>query len=220
MILVINKNKKEAAVISDMFNFMGLLSYAATPEEALLEISESYRAILISSPGEISEEELFVESLRALAKDVPVFAIDGREGLYNKTFSNKSAVAVFSEIKEYAAKNGLAIPGDYRSGDIDASICLATPQYSFTPLPFTKTETMITRALIHFSKNPKDAKAIQKYAFRFSRAPEASGIRTHVSIINKKFKNIFGKNLITHTENRGYLILTEKGEELMKLSSN
>jgi hypothetical protein len=52
------------------------------------------------------------------------------------------------------------------------------------------------------------ASEILKYAFRQSRLPDISNVRTHVSVINKKFRAMRGENLIGFEEGRGYVILT------------
>ena len=38
--------------------------------------------------------------------------------------------------------------------------------------------------------------------------PEESGIRTHISIMNKKFREITGRNLTVLTPGEGYRVLT------------
>ena len=49
---------------------------------------------------------------------------------------------------------------------------------------------------------------ILRYAYRESKYPEVSNIRTHISIINKKFRNLSNRNLIEMTFGTGYRILT------------
>ena len=56
MLLIVSKPKIQAEDLSDMMNFMGVLSLAATPTEAIFEISENYRALIVISGEKIEEE--------------------------------------------------------------------------------------------------------------------------------------------------------------------
>ena len=74
MILIINKSKKNARALSDMFYFMGVLSLGVTPKEALSEISPIYKAVIIENPDMLADKEDFVSRLRSYA-NIPIFAI-------------------------------------------------------------------------------------------------------------------------------------------------
>ena len=60
MVLIISTSRKTAEVISDMFYYMGVISYAATPTEALSEFSGLYRAALLVNPEALPDHEDFV----------------------------------------------------------------------------------------------------------------------------------------------------------------
>ena len=85
---------------------------------------------------------------------------------------------------------------------------LKTPLYFGKPLPLTKTEAMILKTLIVTYPRPTSAKEVLKYAFKQNKTPEASNIRTHISVINKKFRAVAERNLIALTVGEGYVILT------------
>ncbi|MBQ9487791.1 MAG: hypothetical protein IJU91_08360, partial [Selenomonadaceae bacterium] len=67
---------------------------------------------------------------------------------------------------------------------------------------------MILRTLILYYPLCVSAKAIIKYAYRPSRAPQLCNIRTHISVMNRKFRMLTGRNLIGPIAGNGYTILT------------
>jgi DNA-binding response OmpR family regulator len=67
---------------------------------------------------------------------------------------------------------------------------------------------MIIRYLIRTYPNPTSAQKILKHAYKASKQPDVSNIRTHISVINKKFRTVAGRSLIEMHENLGYRILT------------
>ena len=218
MILIISKTKRQAAEISDILHFMGIVSSAATPSEALNEISPIYRAVIISEPEKIYDEGDFLRRLRSYASKIPIFSLGEPKSpeLYEANLTpTLSAAKIVSEIMNYTKSHSLDSPGDYRLSGFDLSVSLSTPMYLSKALPFTRTEAMIMRTMAKFYPEPLSAAKIIKYAFRNSRKPEASSIRTHVSSINKKFRKIAERNLITAYNGKGYIILTpEIMEEL------
>ena len=212
MILVIHRNKKDAAAISETFNYMGILSYGTTPNDALAEISLLYRAIIVLEPDAFPAPKDFILRLRAYA-NIPIFAITNSPvsspEIYDDIFTLQGYSAnLVSKIVSKTKKMELSCIGDYRLAGIDATSDKAVIEYFDTPLQFTKTESMILRFLIRSYPHPTNSEAIVKYAFRASRKPETASIRTHISTINKKFREITGRNMITLLENKGYLMMT------------
>lgn len=213
MILIINKSKKDARGLADMFYFMGILTAATTPHEALSEISTSYRAALIMNPNTLADKEDFVRRLRSYA-DIPLFAITKTpdsldEHLFDGIIKTSSYAAVaYRYIRNYTETNGFRNPGSYKLAGINASVELYAPMYFNKALPFTKTETMILRTLIKNYPNPTSSKEILKYAFRQTRLPDISNVRTHISVMNKKYRKITTRNVITLFPGEGYVILT------------
>ena len=215
MLLIISKNKKMARGISEAFHYMSILSYGATPHEALSEISDLYRAVLIINPAEFPDINDYVSRIKSYKGDMPVFAITDLNPLpvyadiFDGVFSNTQFTpALAQKIIDFANKNNRARIGDYYLAGFDACSHTLGIRYFHTPLTLTKTEAMILRYLIRSYPIPQRAESILKYAFKPSRAPEASSIRTHLSLMNKRFEETVGRKMITLEPSRGYIILT------------
>lgn len=213
MILIINKSKKDAHGLSDMFYYMGILAFCATPAEALSEVSTNYRAVIIMNPNSLPDKEDYVNRIRSYA-DIPLFAItdihDSHDSILFDGIIKKGiySAKIYKYLSEYSIQHGKKLPGNYQLAGINASCDLRAPVYFFKALPFTKTETMILRTLIRTYPQPTSAKNILKYAFRPSKAPDISNIRTHISVMNKKFREATGRNIITFEIGAGYRVLT------------
>lgn len=213
MILIINKSKKNARALSDMLYYIGILSYGSTPEEALSEVSPIYRAIIIENPDLLADKKDYVSRLRSYA-NIPIFSIcdfpdSDDDLLFEATIKSGSyAYQIFKVINKYCNNNSYHSPGVYRLAGIEATINRRLPKFLYRLLPFTKTETMILRALIRLYPIPINSKSLLKYAFRQARTPDVSSVRTHISIMNKKFREISGRNLIYFSEDKGYKLLT------------
>ena len=67
---------------------------------------------------------------------------------------------------------------------------------------------MILRYLIASYPTPQSAKKLVKYAYKPAKKPEVSSIRTHISVMNKKFREATGKNLCLAIDKQGYVIST------------
>ncbi|MBR2930344.1 MAG: winged helix-turn-helix domain-containing protein [Clostridia bacterium] len=94
--------------------------------------------------------------------------------------------------------------GSYTGGGIDASVDAAGVFCSGERIPLTRTETMIVRYLIHRSPRSATAEEILAHAFRQTRAPEPTSVRTHISIINKKFRETVGRPLTLPSDDGTY----------------
>lgn len=215
MVLIISSSKKTAEVISDMFYYMGVVSYAATPTEALSEFSGLYRAALVINPDILPDHEDFVRKLRSYASSVPIFAVADHDGHNKDVFDGTFDDSIYSstlieQIIRYQSERGLPLCAHYRLAGIDASCTTERVTYFDKAIDFTKTETMIMRYLIASYPNPQSAKRIIKYAYKPTKKPELSSIRTHISVMNKKFKEVTGKSLCLSVEKEGYVIATPK----------
>ena len=213
MILVINKSKKDAQRLSEMLYFMGVVSYGAGLTETFSEISTSYSAVIIMNPSVLADKEDFVSRLRLYAK-LPIFAISdtraaGDDLIFDGTiYGSPYASKILKSVTDFCRQRGLRIPGTYKLAGIDASVDLTTPAYYNRAMPFTKTELMILRTLIATYPAPMNAKDIIKYAFKATKKPELTNVRTHISVMNKKFRGISGRNLTILTPSEGYSVLT------------
>jgi len=213
MILIVSKSKKNASNVADMFFYMGVLAKGATVAESFSEISDIYRALILLSPESFPDADDYIKRVRSYNSVIPIFAIGEPDGNYLHSFAHIFSVGtyasmVMSKILEYTLENGLPQPGDYKLAGIDLSCDLSTPTYFWTPLPLTKTEATIVKYLIRTYPRPTSAEEILKYAYRESKTPEVSNIRTHISIINKKFRNLTNRNLIEMSFGKGYRVLT------------
>ena len=212
MLLIVSKPKIHAEDLSDMMNFMGILSFAATPVEALFEISEKYRALLIIFSETVDDNVMCALSKRARELGVPIFSNDENEGTKESDFYFKkgsSASEMLAALRERCKTHGYKIPGEYKTDKID----LSTSKKNFVcfgnSIPFTKTEAMILRVLLHLAPSPVKGGEILKFAFRNKRLPDESGIRTHISKINKKTQIFSGRTLISNCDKLGYSLLLE-----------
>ena len=215
MILIVSQSKRSAKNIAETFHVMSILSYAATPHEALSEISDLYRAVLIINPEGLPDVMDYVNRVHSYKSDIPVFAIiDGvppksYAEIFDGCFSHRSLTpALAKKIIDYANENNKASIGEYYLAGFDASNNTIGVYYFYTKLNLTKTEAMILRYLIRAYPIPQKADKILKYAFKSSRAPEISSIRTHLSLMNKKFEENIGRKMITSEPGQGYIIMT------------
>ncbi len=215
MLLIISKNKKTASDVADTFRYMSILAYAATPSEALSEVSELYRAALVISPELLADSRDFVHRLKSYKLDLPIFAVTDEEfdkdtlSCFDAVFKKPTfSPALAEKIIAFANEQSRARIGDYRLAGINASSDVLGVTYFDKKVRLTKTEAMILRYLIRSYPLPKGAKDILKYAFKSSRAPESSSIRTHISLMNKKLEAIMEKRAILLIPHEGYLIST------------
>ena len=215
MLLIVDKRKEAAIGLSEMFFYMGIPSFAVDAGESLEEISEIYRGVIVLSPENFYDLDEFIYRLRRKGRDVPIFAmLDEKssakseyKSIFDDIFSFEPyAAKIYKMIIGYTESHSFPSPGIYKANGINASVDLKFPTYLSSPLPFTKTETMILRSLIRAYPGAFSSKNILKYAFKNSRAPDLASIRTHISIMNKKFRKITGRNLITLSLGSGYRI--------------
>ena len=226
MLLIISRNKKNAKSVADTFHYMSILAHATTPHEALSEISNVYRAVLILDPEKLADVADYVKRIKSYKSDMPVFALVPSEpplyyhDIFEKCFTIPTFTpALASDIIDYANKNNRAKIGDYYLAGFDASSYNLGVNYFYDKINFTKTEAMILRYLIRMYPIPVSCKDIVKYAFKESRAPEPASIRTHISMMNKKLKASIGKRMLTFIPRRGYIIITPEFDKIQTKKS-
>lgn len=215
MLLIISQSKKLSKSIAETFHYMSILAYGATPAEALHEISRMYRAAIIIHPEELPDINDYVLRIKSYMKDLPIFALSAEESLpysdqlFDAVFKKQSMTpALASKIIEHSKFNSKEAIGDYRLAGFNASCDVIGVNYFFKRINLTKTEAMILRYLIRSYPIPQKAEDILKYAFKSSRLPEKSSIRTHISIMNKKFAAQVGDKMIVGISHDGYRIHT------------
>lgn len=226
MILVIDKSKNAATNLADAFHTMGIPSNAVTPSDARGEVSDIYRAIVITSADSIPDLSEYISTLRRYAPKIPMFSVgevkDDYSDLFCKVFCRGTyAAEIVSRMTDACIEYGYPPPAHYTLAGIDASPANGESTLFGDPLPFTKTENMIIRCLIRSYPTEMPAEDILVYAYRRDRMPEAPNVRTHVSSINKKFELITGRPLITTSYGKGYILITpeiaEARRELLKV---
>ena len=223
MLLIISQTKKDAVSIADTFHFMSILAYAATHHEALSEVSDMYRAALILNPEKFPDIMDYVRRIRSYRSDIPIFALTSSypPPYFPEIFDGCFTLPTFTpalarQIIEYANENNRAKIGDYFLAGFNASSHNLGVNYFYDKLSLTKTETMILRYLIRKYPLTASSDEIIKYAFRSTRAPEASSVKTHISLMNKKFEGQIGKRMIEFVPKKGYIIITPEKERIGK----
>lgn len=223
MVLIISTSKRKAQIISEIFYYMGIPSYASTPAEAFSEFSVLYRAAVVLEPQELPDTESFISRLRSYASKIPIFAISDSDtydkALFEDTFeSSVYSSTLVERIVEYQHNRRLPLTAYYRLAGIDASCVNKHVTYFDRSLDFTKTEVMILRYLITSYPTPQSARNIIKYAYKHSKKPEIASIRTHISVMNRKFREATGKNLFLSFEKIGYVISTPESAKMLNIN--
>ncbi|MBR3806532.1 MAG: helix-turn-helix domain-containing protein [Clostridia bacterium] len=221
MILVISKSKRQAERLSEMLNIAGYLSYGLTPSQAISEISPRYRAVVIITdtqalPAPFSS---VISACSAPALKIPVFAIGEctEPGVAEVFHAGVSVSSLLKGIIRYLVINEKPIIGKYKCAGFDASADSARVMYFDKEIRLTNTEKMILRFLTRSYPLPVTADKIIKNAIRPSRSPEPSSIRTHISMMNKKFKAAIGRQMIEFCDKEGYIIITpERKKGILK----
>ena len=215
MLLIIDNTRENGKTLSDMLYHMGIASLSVKATDALSEISPMYKAAIIFDPSALTDAYDFIGQIRSYFSNITLFAVSGTalspslESLFTKTYrAPVNPTALVGDIISVQERLDLPRIGEYRLAGIDASCDLGYVRMGEDAVPFTKTETMILRYLIAAYPTPRGADRILKYAFRQGRLPELASIRTHVSLMNKKYRSLRGKNLIVSVPKGGYVILT------------
>ena len=209
MLLIVSDLKNQAEDLSDMMNFMGVISVAAGASEAIFEISPIYRALVVITPDLIGENTENALLEKCVAATIPSFSL-GMCRSYKKYSFNLSeglsASEILERIKEKCKLCGFDVPGEYKSAGIDVSQARRDAIFLSNKIELTKTELMIVRALLRLYPNPVKPDEILKFSFRKMRSPDEGSIRTHISKINKKAMKTSGRTLILNLEKLGYVL--------------
>ncbi len=224
MILIIDNDKRSAQAIADIFTYMGIMARAVTPAEALKEISAKYKAVILHRPEYMPDAEALARIILS-QYNMPIFTVSSNRGIYEKSrlftknYDFDTEMTRIAENIVHTVNKVLDIElGYYRAAGIEIAPTHGRTTMLGVPIPLTKTETAIMRYLILTYPIPQSAKDILKYSFKPSKYPELTSIRTHLSLMNKKFKNVISRNLIMFIQEKGYVISTP--EILESLASN
>ncbi len=224
MILIINPSKRRARELAELLRIMGYLAYPILPGELGSEYSPAYRAALIFADSGLYDIEEFVERIRSYSRALPLFMIgDGAEGkgLFMRRFpSDVSPAVLIKGIRSELEGRSLPDIGDYRGSGFFASVDSPTVSFLGRSIKFTHTETMILRYLISSYPTPKSAKDILLHAFRLSRLPEPTSVRTQISCMNKKIRESEGRSLIEFVADSGYRLSAPSDKPFSYLSES
>lgn len=201
MIAIIDNDRLRRQSICEMLHYMGILSVGA--ESAACEkLPLHCSALLFASEGAIDTSDINDEC------DIPRYAVSGYyvPGVRACFSSGEPIAEVISAIKADMRHRGERCIGEYTLGALNASAELGGVSYLGKPVKLTRTEAMVLRYLILTYPQAASAEDILKYAFRAARLPEVSSVRTHVSIMNKKFKGAAGEALIVPSDPSGYVL--------------
>lgn len=212
MVLIIDTSKENGNVIADIMRYMGFLAYATTPLTALGEYSNLYSAVLISNPERFPDIEDYVRRLRMIDSRASLFSIsvgvNPHPELFNINFRNNIYSSTLArEMTKYAEKHGPKSIGLYRTNDLMVSAGMHEITYNGKILDFSRTELKIVKFLAHTTPQPQMTETIIKYIYSPYNHPEPSGLRSHISRINSKFREATGQNLIAMKPREGYHLL-------------
>ncbi len=223
MILIIDKSKANAKKYADTLYYLGIPTLALTPSEALSGIRAEFCAVIMLNAHLLPDIHDYIRRIREYAYNTPVFAICNDKSsfpsahLFDRVYKSTYVSQILDDMRAYCKQRSLKPPGDFRLSGIDASITLLSTTFLWKPISFTRTENMILRVFIASYPRTLSAKELLTLAFKKSRVPEPSNIRAHISLMNKKFREISGKNLIASSPSEsGYQILTPEIQEERK----
>ncbi len=221
MILITDKENSYGKVISEMLYYMGILSEYEPSYKQSIFSEEKYSAVLIIDSDTLSESE--VMATKEKFRDAGIFLITNEIHSRKDMYSYSAAHLPFDGIIPASASpleivNSLKNPniGSYIIGELDASVSRGGIYLGKKKISFTKTETMIARSIMFAHPGGLYARSILALAFRQSKTPDISNIRTHISVMNKKFRFLTGINLICTTENGQYVITKEISDGVSK----
>ncbi len=215
MIKIIDCDRCDGRALSSILYYMGILTECVTYRElaAAYKGDGRIRAVIAMYPERCTDEQALRERLSTDYRSIPVYAVsslresDGEDGrrIYKRIYAPEmipSEIIIDIMRREFTSSP----IGTYRLSEICASVTERSARVGSIKLPYTKTEVMILRYMISAYPNPKSADDILKYCFRQSRQPESSSVRTHISVMNKKYRELFSRNLIESVPEEGYII--------------
>lgn len=207
MILLFSNPKSERAeALRQMLYFIGIITVSAPSLHSLPFPAEKFSAVLIVDAPQDDEllalTKAFHDRLFCLG-DAPIGeAVPLKLGAY--------ASEIVSEIRSHLISSGQRPSGEYKLFALDASYDRDGVYFGQKRISFTRTEAMLLRSLIALYPIPLTQDELLASAFRAARIPEASNIRTHICVMNKKFRILTARQLIASAEHSEYSLLSLK----------
>lgn len=213
MILVVDKSRKNANYITELMFYMGFIAHAATPGEVANEFTPKYHAIIFSDPLAYGDYTDYIKGIRKYIGNTPIFAISQAPLQSPEVFAdvfrnNVYSTTVVNGIIDYAKKNNIQPIGEYEVGFINAKAGLDSAYYYSTEIPLTKSELKVVRFFLASYPAVMNARSIIKYIFPKLVFPDSTALRNHISSVNRKFRAVIERNLITNIPGEGYILNT------------
>jgi DNA-binding response OmpR family regulator len=212
MIRIFSENAQDAAAISEIFYYLGILAQASDYHTE--DIHCDYKSVLLLPPYSDEHVSALLHNMR---NAMPVFAIERKLSCSTAEIFRNAGVIMLPDscpppmLPQLIASAQRSSGARYVIGDYYASGVRASNEWSYAisgkyKIPLTRTELMIVRYLCAVYPERKGSSDIMKNAFREGRSTELSNIRTHISMINKKSERISGDPLISSVPREGYCI--------------
>jgi len=205
ILLLDNTESVRADTLREMLYFIGIISQRTSSIRDLPFPASAFSAVVILCPltaGELLEIKKIYGKNRIFCFG-NVIADDEITKLKEGTFASE----LIYEIRSVQGRAGQKPVGEYRIKELDASVTRDGVYFEGRKISFTKTEIMILRSLIALYPRPLTQGELLNAAFRGARTPEISNIRTHICVMNKKFRALTAKRLISQAELSEYSLI-------------
>ncbi|MBQ2793603.1 MAG: hypothetical protein IJF05_02760 [Clostridia bacterium] len=190
MILITGKERGFCLTAREILFGMGIICELCEPWEVSSRLLKRHSAILSVGRDLGMEAWELVSGIRSSDPKIPIIAVRedfcSREAvLFDAAYPSSlyCALAV-RRLCELAAERGIRRAGEYRTGEL--SVVAGRALLGGASLSLTKSEAAVLGSIIAFYPEKILAGKISELAFRHGREPSESGVRTHISAINKK----------------------------------
>ena len=216
MVLFVSKSRRDAVTAADLFKLLNIVAYGANQAEALKEIAPRYHAVVLIDPEKFPDHIDFIKLIHSYQREMPIFALTDRPDLlphpelFADIESNNVRSAEYA-YKMYDCLSRMGKPpiGIYNAGEVRSVCDMDHITYYGIRLDFTKMESAIIRFIMANHPFPQSTAQIIKYVYPRNKKPEEATVRTHISVINRKFKALFPSiDFILHVPHKGYKIKT------------
>ena len=197
MILIYGKNKNLCLSAREIFLGMGYISEVSDSET--MPEARHHGVILLGRDEPYAGRE-FLQKIRTGSPKMPIIAM--REDLHTVSLAvdavfpcSLSVAHTVRQLEEIAMARGCTRIGEYSAGELSAVVGEAITLYG-EAVEMTKAEGAILRALLAVYPVGLSVEEIARLAFRTGREPSASGVRTHISAINRRLRTVAGESLL------------------------
>lgn len=207
MILIYGKNKNLCSSAREIFLGMGYICEVCDGGEVLPDAR--HHGVILLGRDEMYAGSEFVQKIRTGSPKIPIIAV--REDLHtvsdgvDAVFPCSLSVAYTArEMENIAGKRGCRKIGEYAVGGLSAAVGEAVI-FRGEAVEMTKAEVGILRTLLAVYPSGLSAEEIAALAFRLGREPSASGVRTHISAINRRLREVAGESLLSSSDGRYHI---------------